>query len=84
MLEIPEARTVARQLRETVLGKTIERAAAASSPHGFAWYFGDPGGYATVMSKKNAGAPCPACGDLIGQSVVHVTVFLRTQNQSQP
>lgn len=24
--------------------------------------FGDPGGYLTVMSAKNAGAPCPGCG----------------------
>ncbi len=27
--------------------------------------FGNNGGYQTVMSKNNAGLPCPACGDLI-------------------
>ncbi|MBN1533184.1 MAG: endonuclease VIII [Spirochaetes bacterium] len=26
---------------------------------------GNPGGYATVMSSKNAGKPCPACGTAI-------------------
>jgi len=27
--------------------------------------FGNPGGFATTMSKNNVGMPCPACGDLI-------------------
>jgi len=52
MLEIPEARNVARQLKETLLGKTITKAVAASSPHGFAWYFGDPAVYGDMLSGK--------------------------------
>jgi len=52
MLEIPEAQTVARQLKEAVMGKTISRAAAASSPHGFAWYFGDPAAYGAMLAGK--------------------------------
>jgi len=27
--------------------------------------FGQPGGYCTVMSKNNAGCPCPTCGTII-------------------
>ncbi len=28
-------------------------------------FFGNNGGYKTVMSKNNAGLPCPACSSLI-------------------
>jgi len=52
MLEIPEAKTVASQLKETVLGKTISRAVAASSPHSFTWYFGDPAVYGDLLAGK--------------------------------
>ena len=52
MLEIPEAQTIARQLRETVVGKTIVYAEAAASPHGFAWYFGDPALYGQALGGK--------------------------------
>jgi len=52
MLELPEAHTLARQLAETVTGLTITRAAAAASPHGFAFYTGDPAGYGALMEGK--------------------------------
>jgi len=52
MLEIPEAQIVARQLKETIMGKTITRAVAASSPHGFAFYFGDPAVYNDLLAGK--------------------------------
>ena len=52
MLEIPEAQTIARQLSETVAGKTIASAVAAASPHGFAWYFGDPALYDEILNGK--------------------------------
>ena len=52
MLEIPEALTVARQLKETLLGKTITKAVAAASPHGFAFYFGDPAIYGDLLEGK--------------------------------
>ena len=45
MLEIPEAIVVSEQLNKTVRGKRIKRAVAASSPHKFAWYFGEPDEY---------------------------------------
>ena len=50
MLEIPEAQTIVRQLRATVVGKRITSAVAASSPHGFAWYFGDPSFYGQLLN----------------------------------
>jgi len=57
MLEMPEAQTNARQVRETLVGKTVTRAEAASSPHGFAWYFGEPALYGELLDgKKITGA----------------------------
>lgn len=52
MLEIPEAQTIARQLKETVMGKRITRAVAAGSPHSFAWYFGEPAAYGGMLNGK--------------------------------
>ena len=57
MLEIPEAQTIARQFNETIIGRTITKATAASSPHGFAWYFGEPALYGEMLNgKKVTGA----------------------------
>ncbi|MDR0489312.1 MAG: hypothetical protein LBG99_07985 [Propionibacteriaceae bacterium] len=45
MIEIPEALTLATQIQDTVVGKRIMKVVAGSSPHGFAWYFGEPEDY---------------------------------------
>lgn len=45
MLEIPEARTIAAQISTAFTGKTVNTVIAASSPHKFAWYHGDPAEY---------------------------------------
>ncbi len=45
MIEIPEAQSLAKQMLQTLEGRTITRAAAAVSPHGFAWYYGEPSSY---------------------------------------
>ncbi|QQO11311.1 hypothetical protein [Breznakiella homolactica] len=52
MLEIPESHTLAAQLNETVGGKTITRVIAAAAPHGFAFYFGDPGNYPKLLEGE--------------------------------
>ena len=52
MLEIPESETLARQLKETIAGKTIAKAVAAASPHAFAWYYGDPAAYGAMLGGK--------------------------------
>lgn len=52
MLEIPEANTIAHQLKDTVVGKKISRVEAAQSPHGFAWYFGDPAEYPARLEGR--------------------------------
>lgn len=52
MLEIPEALTMARQLNHEVKGKTIVDVVAAQSPHGFAWYYGEPALYRDLLAGK--------------------------------
>jgi formamidopyrimidine-DNA glycosylase len=55
MLEIPESTTLARQLNETVRGKTIKAAAANTSAHKFAFYHGDPGDYHKLLTGQTVG-----------------------------
>ncbi len=50
MMEIPESNTIARQLNETIQGKTILNVTACHSPHKFTWYFGDPSTYHELLS----------------------------------
>ena len=45
MLEIPESKTLSNQLNETIAGKKIVKVMAGASPHGFAFYSGDPEDY---------------------------------------
>jgi formamidopyrimidine-DNA glycosylase len=52
MLEFPECQTLARQLRETIQGKTIGQVVARHTPHGFAFYHGDPDGYNDLLAGK--------------------------------
>ena len=52
MLELPEAQTIARQLKETITGKRISQAVAAFSPHGFAWYYGEPALYGDMLNGR--------------------------------
>ena len=55
MIEIPEAYVLARQLNQTVPGKVIRSVITAQSPHKFAWYSGDPAGYAGMLTGKTIG-----------------------------
>ena len=49
MLEIPESAVVARQARETLLGKTLTAVQVNASPHKFAFFFGDPDRYPALL-----------------------------------
>lgn len=55
MLEIPESHTIAEQLNQTVQGKTIQKVQANASPHGFAFYYGDPQAYPGLLEGKTVG-----------------------------
>lgn len=52
MIEIPEAWTLARQLNETIAGKTITKALAGASHHNFAFYSGDPACYSAILQGR--------------------------------
>jgi formamidopyrimidine-DNA glycosylase len=52
MIEIPEAVVLARQLNETIKGKRIKEVVAASSPHKFAWFFGEPSEYGALLRGR--------------------------------
>jgi len=52
VIELPEAAVLAKQLNETVIGKTIENVIAAHTPHKLAWYFGDPQEYRGLLTGR--------------------------------
>ena len=56
MIEIPESIKIARQINETVQGKTIYRVIANASPHKFAFYQGDPAGYHALLIGQVIGS----------------------------
>lgn len=64
MLELPEAYAISRQITETLRGKTIVSAQANASPHGFAWFYGDPTLYPGLLAGRTLGEAAPAAGQV--------------------
>jgi formamidopyrimidine-DNA glycosylase len=52
MLEIPESRTISIQAGSKLMNRTITRVINATSPHKFAFYSGDPAGYAKLLTGR--------------------------------
>lgn len=52
MIELPEALTLARQMREAYRGHVIVGAEANRSPHKFAFYTGDPTAYGARLAGR--------------------------------
>jgi formamidopyrimidine-DNA glycosylase len=50
MNELPETHTIAHQINDQLMGKTIHAVIAAASPHKFAWYYGDPAEYSIRLT----------------------------------
>gem|GEM_PF-1990659 len=67
MIELPEAYTLANQLNQVFVGKTIISAAANTSPHGFAWYSGDP----ALYNEKLAGRKVTGTAAYGGRPEMH-------------
>ena len=55
MIELPESAVFAKQLTENIKGKKISKVVAGKSPHGFAFFCGDPQGYDALLSAKTVG-----------------------------
>lgn len=52
MIEIPESKTISSQVGTTLLNKTICEVINATSPHKFAWFYGDPEQYPKLLIGK--------------------------------
>lgn len=55
MLELPESHSMAKQLNETIQGKVIRNVYANSSPHGFAFFSGEPALYPSLLYERKVG-----------------------------
>lgn len=52
MIELPESHSLAGQLNKTIAGKTIMNVYTLTTPHKFAWFFGDPAAYHDRLTGK--------------------------------
>lgn len=52
MLEIPESKTISQQAEKTLTGRKIMDVFTPTSHHKFAWFSGDPAGYARLLAGK--------------------------------
>ena len=50
MIELPEAINLAKQMRETVRGKTVSAVYPPSSPHKFCWFNHEPEEYQALLA----------------------------------
>ena len=55
MFELPEFVTLARQMNETLAGKTVRRGRLGNSPHKFLWYNRTPVEFAQLAESKTVG-----------------------------
>ena len=75
MIELPEARVIAKQINQTLNGKKISQVIAAHTPHKFAWYYGDPKEYHNLLLDKTIGE-AKSFGGLIEISVEDYIILL--------
>lgn len=55
MVELPEALVLAKQINEVVKGRRIAGVVPNASPHGFAWFNGDPAAYPQMLIGRTIG-----------------------------
>lgn len=92
MIELPETYVLARELNETVRGKTIARAEANVFPHAFAWYTGDPAEYGEKLAGRRVTEATPGtgytCGGntelLCGDMLLVLSTAIRYHEPSDP
>lgn len=56
MIELPEAVTMASQIRQSFMGRRIDKVIAGSSPHRFAWFHGSPQDYPALLEGRTISA----------------------------
>ncbi len=52
MIELPEAVNIARQLDDTVAGKSIAGVTVGHTPNKLAWYYGEPTAYSGLLTGR--------------------------------
>lgn len=62
MIELPEAKVLSGQINRTLSGKKISSVIANSSPHKFAWYYGDPAEYDPFLRGRVIESATPLSG----------------------
>lgn len=74
MIEIPESKTLAQQVYETLVGRTVTAVFNATHPHKFTWYAGDPLEYPKLLAgRKIVGAGgYGAFVDLLLDNDIHI------------
>jgi formamidopyrimidine-DNA glycosylase len=53
MIELPEAITLAKQINDNIVGKTIDKVIPKQTEHKFTWYFGNPDLYQQQLENKS-------------------------------
>ena len=53
MLELPESRTIAKQITDNLKGKTIDYVTAGHTPHKFAFFHGDKENYDEMLQGQS-------------------------------
>lgn len=76
MLKIPEAIVIAAQLNQTIKDKRIEKVITAASPHKFAWFFGDPSQYHSLLRGRKLENTVPY-GDRVEINAGGISAFLQ-------
>lgn len=75
MIEIPEAVTLAEQIKKTIRGKEIVHVTAAYTPHKFAWYYGEPDKYKERL-KGRAVTDAKAYGGMVEMKADDAIILL--------
>lgn len=65
MIELPEAVSIARQITDTLAGKTIAACERGNAPHKFAGYSGGPEMYAEILPGRVIGPAVPHGGHIL-------------------
>ena len=74
MIELPEAINYAKQLNETIKGKTISQVIAGQTTHKFTWFFGEPEDYHKMLKNKTIGET-NSFGGYVQISVGNLKIF---------
>lgn len=80
MYELPERMRQAQQVDEAIRGRTVTEVEAAHTPHGFAWYTGDPAMYTGMLMGKVVKGACYDAGALritVGDMDLLITTLIK-------